>query len=201
MDPSISGRTGSGDEPVRRLLDRIGSLATAARPSSLSAAALAIADLAVDLDYLRGWIGRLGEMSGLVGIHTPERGPRLMLAHRLDGQVSAVHDHGTWVAVAAVAGVEAHRRYRRGAMPADLPQFVETAVLEPTGVVTMLPPDDVHDHGHVVGAGAPAYVLILTGDDQRRYQRNEWDLATGRHRVLQPGDLGRWTADDAWPRA
>jgi predicted metal-dependent enzyme (double-stranded beta helix superfamily) len=122
-----------------------------------------------------------------------------MLAHRLDGQVSTVHDHGTWVAIAPVTGIETHRRYHRGAVPADLPRLAQTAVLEPAGVVTMLPPDDIHDHGHVVGAGAPAYVLILTGDDQRRYLRNEWDLATGRHRLLLAGDLGRWTADEPWP--
>ena len=45
----------------------------------------------------------------------------------------------------------------------------------------------------------PAHVLVLTGDDQRRFERNEWDPVTGRHRVLQAGDLGRWLASDPWP--
>ena len=31
----------------------------------------------------------------------------------------------------------------------------------------------------------------MTGDDQTRFRRNEWDLATGRHRILEPGDGGR----------
>ena len=62
-----------------------------------------------------------------------------------------------------------------------------------------MPPDDIHDHGHLVGNGTPAYVLILTGDDQTRFERHEWDPATGRHRVLPPGELGRWLASDPWP--
>ena len=200
MGALIGDEAFSADAPVRRLLDRIAVLAGSAGPSDLSEAALALAELAADLDYVGGWIRSLGDSSGLVGIHAPERGPRLMLAHRLDGRLSAVHDHGTWVAIAAVTGVETHRRYERGAA-ADFPRLSETAVLGPADVVTMLPPDDVHDHGHAVGSGAPAYVLILTGDDQRRYRRNEWATASGRHRVLQRGDLGRWTADEPWPAA
>jgi hypothetical protein len=63
----------------------------------------------------------------------------------------------------------------------------------------MLPPDDLHDHGHIAGRGAPAYVLILTGDDQTLFERNEWDLVTGRHRILRPGDGGRWLASEPMP--
>jgi hypothetical protein len=51
----------------------------------------------------------------------------------------------------------------------------------------------------VAGHGAPAYVLILTGDDQARFERNESDAATGRHRVLAAGEIGRWLASDPWP--
>ena len=64
---------------------------------------------------------------------------------------------------------------------------------------TLLPPDDLHDHGHLAGQGEPAHVLIMTGDDQSLFTRNEWDLATGRHRVLEPGDRGRWLATQPWP--
>ncbi|HEV7810052.1 MAG TPA: hypothetical protein VGO64_05610, partial [Candidatus Limnocylindrales bacterium] len=71
--------------------------------------------------------------------------------------------------------------------------------LEASDVATLLPPDDVHDHGHLVGRGAPAYALILLGDDQTRFTRMEWDLATGRHRVLPPGDGGRWLASEPFP--
>lgn len=198
MDPLTGDEAINVDAPVRRLLGRIEAVTRSAGPSDLSEAALALAELAADTDYVGGWIRRLGGSSGLVPIHAPERGPRLMLAHRLNGHLSAVHDHGTWVAVAAVTGAETHRRYERG-QAGQLPRLAEAALLGPADVVTMLPPDDVHDHGHVVGSGTPAYVLILTGDDQRRYRRNEWDIASGRHRVLQPGELGRWTADEPWP--
>jgi len=119
--------------------------------------------------------------------------------HRLEGQMSAIHDHGTWVAVSPVTGIETHRRYRRGATDDAVPALSDVTALDPTTTVTLLPPDDVHDHGHLLGAGAPAYVLILTGDDQRHYERHEWDLATGRHRVLAPGEAGRWTSDEPWP--
>ena len=63
----------------------------------------------------------------------------------------------------------------------------------------MLPPDDIHDHGHLVGHGAPAYILVLAGADQNRLTRNEWDLATGRHRILRPGDEGRFLASQPMP--
>jgi predicted metal-dependent enzyme (double-stranded beta helix superfamily) len=192
------GRLDTVDEPIRGLLERIAPL-TVGHPGDLSPAAAALADLAADLDYLRPWIERLGDTSGALGIHAPERGPRLSIVHRLEGQMSAIHDHGTWVAVSPVTGIETHRRYRRGATDDAVPALSDVTALDPTTTVTLLPPDDVHDHGHLLGAGAPAYVLILTGDDQRHYERHEWDLATGRHRVLAPGEAGRWTSDEPWP--
>jgi hypothetical protein len=39
----------------------------------------------------------------------------------------------------------------------------------------------------------------MTGDNQVLFIRNEWDPASGRHRVLQPGDRGRWLASQPWP--
>ena len=44
--------------------------------------------------------------------------------------------------------------------------------------------------------GDAAYVLIMTGDDQTRYVRQEWDLATGRGKVLAPGERGRWVSSE-----
>lgn len=110
--------------------------------------------------------------------------------------MSAIHDHATWVAITAISGLETHRRYRRPRNgDATLPELAEALSLEPPLVATLLPPDDIHDHGHLAGHGTPAYVLIMTGDDQRVFRRNEWDLATGQHRILQPGEGGRWLAD------
>jgi predicted metal-dependent enzyme (double-stranded beta helix superfamily) len=135
-------------------------------------------------------------------IHAPARGPRLSIVHRPEGQMGAIHDHGTWVAISPIVGLETHRRYRiRDDGATARPEVAETLYLEPSQIATLLPPDDLHDHGHLSGHGAPAYVLIMTGDDQTVFTRNEWDLATGRHRLLLPGDGGRWLASQPMPPA
>jgi hypothetical protein len=187
------------DAPVRTLFERIAGPAAAVDPD-LTAIGAALLGLASDRDYLAAWVARLGDTSGALPIHAPAWGPRLMLAHRREGQMGAIHDHGTWVAISPIVGLETHRRYRVvGEGSTARPVVAETLALEPTEVTTLLPPDDLHDHGHVTGHGSPAYVLIMTGDDQRRFTRNEWDLATGRHRLLRPGDGGRWLAAEPMP--
>jgi predicted metal-dependent enzyme (double-stranded beta helix superfamily) len=183
------------DQPLRELLERIAAPAAPASPD-LPTIGRALADLAADADYLAPWIERLGDRSGALPMHAPERGPRLTLVHRLEGQMSAVHDHGTWIVVGAVSGLETHRRYRVAGGRLDV---ADARCLAPTEVATLLPPDDLHDHGHLAGAGDPAYVLILAGDDQRRYRRHEWDLASGRQRILGPGVEGRWLASEPMP--
>ena len=187
------------DEPVRRLFAVIPELTAGAAPDLTSIGA-ALVRLATDGEYLAGWVGRLGDVNGSLAIHAPARGPRLSIVHRREGEMGAVHDHGTWVALAPIVGLETHRRYRVvGAGAVGRPEIVETQEVEPSASVTLLPPDDLHDHGHIAGRGSPAYVLILTGDDQAQFTRNEWDVATGRHRLLQPGDRGRWLARDPMP--
>jgi len=202
------------DDPVRTLLDRIAdrapppasSAATTAglgAPSStdLAAVGAALAEFATDLDYLAPWMARLGGRAGGLAIHAPARGPRLLLVHRPEGSMSAVHDHGTWVALATIAGLETHRRYRRveDGTGGPLPELVEEVALAAAQVTTLLPPDDIHDHGHLFGRGQPAHILVLTGDDQQLFTRTEWDLATGRRRTLRPGAPGRWLATDPIP--
>ena len=114
--------------------------------------------------------------------------------------MSALHDHGTWVAISPIAGQESHRRYAVDGDPsAALPRLIEVRALEPADKLTLMPPNDVHDHGHVAGQGTPAYVLIATGADQTQFTRNEWDLATGRHRLLPPGEQGRWLGSQPMP--
>lgn len=116
--------------------------------------------------------------------------------------MGAIHDHGTWVAISPILGLETHRRYRVvGDGAAARPQVVEVRSLQASDFATLLPPDDLHDHGHVAGHGSPAYVLIMTGDDQTRFTRNEWDSVTGRHRILEPGDGGRFLASEPMPSA
>jgi len=186
------------DDPVRQLLERIAAPAAQAVPD-LKAIGAALTDLAADVEYVRSWAERLGERTGLLRIHAPARGPRLTIVHRLAGQLSAVHDHGTWVALSPISGLETHRRYRLPDGPDSRPEIAEVSSLAAAQVTTLMPPGDIHDHGHLAGIGEPAYVLILTGDDQTRFERHEWDPATGQHRVLQPGQSGRWLARDPWP--
>ena len=188
------------DGPVRTLFERIAGPA-AGTPPDMPAIGAALVDLAGDLDYVSRWVTALGDESGGLPIHAPERGPRLMIVHRGEGQMGAVHDHATWVAITPIVGLETHRRYRIAGDGSDRSRIevAEALALRPSDAATLLPPDDIHDHGHLAGHGQAAHVLIMTGDDQALFVRNEWDLASGRHRILQPGDRGRWLANQPWP--
>jgi len=190
------------DSPVRTLFERIAAPAALADPD-LEAIGAALVALAGDIDYMRRWTekiaGPTGRGNGSLPIHAPERGPRLMIVHRPEGEMSAPHDHGTWVALAPIVGVETHRRYRSAGEGHGHLDLLEERALAAMDVVTLLPPDDIHDHGHIAGRGDAAHVLIMTGDDQTRYTRNEWDLATGRRRTLGPGETGRWLASEPMP--
>jgi predicted metal-dependent enzyme (double-stranded beta helix superfamily) len=189
------------DDPVRTLFEDIAGPASAVRPD-LEAIGRALVDLATNDDYMARWVERLGDRPGALAMHVPVRGPRLMIVHRPEGGLSAVHDHGTWVAVATIVGTETHRRYRAGSPGSTSPlQVVEQRDLAPADVATLVPPDDIHDHGHLVGHGQPAHILVMTGDDQTVFTRREWNLATGRQRVLRPGDGGRWLASEPMPGA
>lgn len=187
------------DGPLRELLERIGPHADLAAPN-LPMLGSALVELAADHDYFAPTISAMAADAPVVPLILPERGPRLMLVHREHGQMSAVHDHGVWVVLAPVVGIESHRRWRP--LTADdrtRLRLAEEEGLSPTDYQAMQPPDDIHDHGHLVGRGDAAYVLIMLGDDQVSYQRSEWDAQTGNHRVLVPGDAGRWLATEPWP--
>jgi predicted metal-dependent enzyme (double-stranded beta helix superfamily) len=185
------------DAPVRELLARIAPYADVSAPD-LPRVADALIDLSTDRDYLTHAVERLGDTSGQVALHKPDDdGPRLLLVHRREGEMSPVHDHGVWVALAPVRGIETHRRYRRpdpDARDAVRLEVDEEQALRPATCVTLMPPDDIHDHGHLAGHGDAAYVLILLGGDQLARRRTEWDLASGRQRTLEPGIRGRWLA-------
>lgn len=161
------------DGPVRDLFERIEPHADLKAPH-LPAIAAALAELAADHDYLAPAIAELGDVNGLSALHKPERGPRLFLVHRRTGEMGAVHDHQVWVALAPIVGVETHRHWRPTTSD-DCRRIAidEEQAVKPGSVITLQPPDDIHDHGHRMGVGDAAYVLIMTGDDQSRYRRSE----------------------------
>jgi predicted metal-dependent enzyme (double-stranded beta helix superfamily) len=196
----VTATGASLDRPVRDLLERIAGAAAQPTPD-MAAIGAELTAFASDADYLGRWIERLGGRSGALPIHAPERGPRLTLVHRPEGEMSAVHSHGTWVAISPIIGVETHRRWRIVGDGGGAPriELAEDLALEAAQAATLLPPDDIHDHGHLVGRGSPAYALILLGDDQTRFTRTEWDLTTGQSRTLVPGDGGRWLASEPMP--
>lgn len=195
---TTSGRTDLAAlaAPLRVLFETV-AVADVPGAPDLAAIGQAMVTLARDHDLLLPRIAELSDRSGMIRLHAPERGPRLMLVHRTEGQMSAIHDHGCWVALAPVTGVETHRLYRvvGSGEQARLERISEQAVRHGEAA-TIVPPDDLHDHGHLVGQGDAAYVLIMTGDDQSRFVRQEWDPASGRRRELAVGDRGRWLSSE-----
>ena len=184
------------DDVLRQFLDGVEGLGPEPDHERLTAA---VHDLAVDLDYWRFHIERAGESS--IAIHRADRGVQVLLARRTDGTMSYVHSHEVWVALSAIEGVETHRRYDVRHVDDDR---VEATLAEERrlhggagDVVTLVPPHDVHSHGHVRGSGDWPYTLIVLGDNQLRYQREEFDLTVGRRRILPPGDRGRPTSRSA----
>jgi len=92
-----------------------------------------------------------------------------------------------------IRGVETHQRWdavRDQDGLAEL-RLVDERVLHRGNVATLVPPRDVHNHGHVAGTGPSPYSLILLGDDMLLFHREEYDPEQGTWRLLAPGDPGR----------
>ncbi len=182
------------DAPVRGFFERLEPLAASPAPDMPAIAGI-LTELAQDQEYFAHHIERVRDMSGAKPIHMPERGPRLMIVHRLNGQMGAVHSHKVWVAIAPLAGVETHRLYDVAKKTPEGQATLKLAEERHVGfgeAVTMVPPQDVHAHGHVEGIGDAAYVLILTGDNQVSFEREQYDPKAGTWRALKPGDGGDW---------
>jgi hypothetical protein len=123
----------------------------------------------------------------------PGRGPRLVLVHRPEGVMGYTHSHRCWVGIAPVLGVETHQRWdavRQAGGRAELRLADERALVR-GDAATLVPPRDVHNHGHVPGSGPSPYSLILLGDDMLLFDREEYDPERGTWRALAPGDPGR----------
>jgi predicted metal-dependent enzyme (double-stranded beta helix superfamily) len=193
--PLRLGRVSSGTvpSPVRHFLAQLDGLRPADAPDMDEVGRL-LAELAADEEFFAPLIARMP--AGSPGTHwlaQPERGPRLVLVHRPEGVMAYTHSHRCWVAIAPVRGVETHQHWnavRHDGGQAEL-RLVDERALHRGDVVTLIPPDDVHNHGHVSGSGPTPYSLILLGDDMLLFERQEYDPDLGTWNGLAPGDPGR----------
>jgi hypothetical protein len=97
------------------------------------------------------------------------------------------------VGIAPVRGVETHQKWdavRHASGRAELRHADERALVH-GDVATLVPPRDVHNHGHVAGSGPSPYSLILLGDDMLLFDREEYDPERRTWRPLAPGNPGR----------
>lgn len=153
-----------------------------------------LAELAVDEEFFAPLVANIPAATpGVRWLIQPERGPRLVLVHRPEGVMGYTHSHHCWVAIATVRGVETHQRWEAARHPggrADL-RLAEERALVRGDAATLVPPQDVHNHGHVPGTGPSPYSLILLGDDMLLFDREEYDPEKGTWRALPVGDPGR----------
>jgi hypothetical protein len=180
-------------EPLRRFADRLAEVRSA-EVFDLHQVGRVLAELAADEDFFRPLIAQLPAGSpGSRWLIRPERGPRLVLVHRPDGVMGYTHSHRCWVAIAPVSGVETHQQWDAVRHPggrAEL-RLTDQRALVRGDVATLIPPRDVHNHGHITGSGPSPYSLILLGDDMLLFDREEYDPERGTWHGLAPGDPGR----------
>ena len=188
-------QTGSGalPGPLRHFADRLDEVRSA-EVLDMDRVGRVLAGLAADEEFFDPLIAQLPSGSpGSRWLIRPERGPRLVLVHRPDGVMGYTHSHRCWVGIAPVRGVETHQRWdaaRQAGGLAELRLADERALVQ-GDVATLVPPRDVHNHGHVAGSGPSPYSLILLGDDMLLFGREEYDPEGGTWQALAPGDPGR----------
>lgn len=186
-------RTSGYPGPLRHLLAELDDL-QAADSLDMDAVGRLLVELAADDDYLRPLVAAMTPDSpGGTWLVEPSRGPRLVLFHRPEGVISYTHSHSCWVAITPVCGVETHQRWNADChadSSADL-LLADQRALRHGDVATLIPPNDIHSHGHVAGTGSSPYSLILLGDNQLAFERKEFDVAARRWHQLPPGDPGR----------
>lgn len=179
--------------PLRHFVGRLDALRSA-DVVDMHQVGRVLVDLAADDEFFGPLIAQIPSGSpGNRWLMRPERGPRLVLVHRPEGVMGYTHSHHCWVGIAPVRGVETHQRWdvvRHAGGVAELHLANERALVH-GDVATLVPPRDVHNHGHVVGSGPSPYSLILLGDDMLLFDREEYDPETGTWRALAPGDPGR----------
>jgi predicted metal-dependent enzyme (double-stranded beta helix superfamily) len=179
--------------PLRHFADRLAEVRSA-EIVDMDQVGRALVELAADEGFFGPLIAQLPSGSpGSRWLIRPERGPRLVLVHRPEGVMGYTHSHRCWVGIAPVRGVETHQRWdavRQDGGRAEL-RLADQRALARGDVATLVPPRDVHNHGHVACSGPSPYSLILLGDDMLLFSREEYDPERGTWRALVPGDPGR----------
>jgi len=190
-----SGRPGTvgWPGPLRHFVDQLDELRSADVPDMEQVGRLLV-ELAADEEFFAPLIAQIPSAApGSRWLVRPERGPRLVLVHRPDGVMGYTHSHRCWVGIAPVRGVETHQRWDAVCHQdgrADL-RLADERAMHHGDVATLVPPRDVHNHGHVAGTGPSPYSLILLGDDMLLFDREEYDPEQGTWQALAPGDPGR----------
>jgi hypothetical protein len=185
--------TGALPSPLGHFVAQLDELRSADIPD-MDAVGRLLAGLAADEEFFDPLVAAMPpEAPGAHRLVTPDRGPRLVLVHRPESVMAYTHSHGCWVAIAPVRGAETHQHWnvvRHDQGRAEL-SLADERVLHRGDMATLVPPRDVHNHGHVVGTGPAPYSLILLGDNMLLFERQEYDPAEGTWQALPPGDPGR----------
>jgi predicted metal-dependent enzyme (double-stranded beta helix superfamily) len=185
--------TGAWPGPVRHFMGQLDELRSGG-DFTMDQVGQLLTGLAADEEFFAPLIAQIPAESMAVNwLAQPDRGPRLVLVHRPDGVMACTHSHRCWVGIAPVRGVETHQRWhaaRHENGRAEL-TLAEERALHRGDVATLVPPHDVHNHGHVLGSGPTPYSLILLGDDMLLFEREEYDPDQGTWRRLEPGDPGQ----------
>jgi hypothetical protein len=180
-------------QPLRRFTAQLAELRPGDYPD-MDRVGRFLVELAADTEFFAPLITDMPAAApGSQWLIRPERGPRLVLVHRPEGVMGYTHSHRCWVGIAPVHGVETHQRWHAESHEdgrADL-RLADERALQWGDVATLIPPHDVHNHGHVRGSGPSPYSLILLGDDMLLFSRKEYDPSQGTWRALSPGDPGR----------
>jgi predicted metal-dependent enzyme (double-stranded beta helix superfamily) len=185
--------TGALPSPLSQFVTQLDEVRASGVPD-MDAIGRLLAQLAADDEFFAPLVAGMPPASmGVQWLVKPDRGPRLVLVHRPEGVMAYTHSHGCWVALAPVRGAETHQHWnvvRHDGGRAEL-SLADERVLGRGDVATLVPPGDVHNHGHVMGTGPAPYSLILLGDNMFVYERQEYDPGAGTWDTLAPGDPGR----------
>jgi len=152
-EAGYGGQAGTGGlpGPLRHFADRLDE-ARSVDVLDMDQVGRLLVELAADQEFFGPLIAQLPSGSpGNRWLIRPERGPRLVLVHRPEGVMGYTHSHHCWVGIAPVRGVETHQRWdavRHADGRAELRLADERALVH-GDAATLVPPRDVHNHGHV----------------------------------------------------